>query len=254
MEPHRLPRALVVDDSREFRALLSRAMQKEQINCDVAEDGLVAEYMLEANRYDILLTDLRMPRKHGHQLIMEVLERDSPPLIVAMTGVMEPRLVSDLIKRGVADVIQKPLAFDVIAAKVKALLARQTEQRSPRAGIDGASMVAEEIGKASDAMRTQLADITSSFESAIRQLEHQKEELEEGFHGSLRILTNLFDQAGTAQGSHAARAEKLAGCMGEKLKLSADEQRTLVYAALLHDVGQFGMPDVPSDETALDVE
>ncbi|MCL4693908.1 MAG: response regulator [Candidatus Hydrogenedentes bacterium] len=238
-----MPRALVVDDSREFRALLSRALQKENINCDVAEDGVLAEYMLENNRYDLLLTDLRMPRKHGHQLITDVLSRPDPPLIVAMTGVIEPRLVADLIGRGVVDVIQKPLAFDVIAAKAKALLARHSARKSPTASVNGASMVAEEIGRATEAMRLQLAQVTASFESAIKDLERQKEDLEEGFHGSLRVLTNLFDQMETAYGSHAGRVEKLASRMAEKLGLKAGERRDLVYASLLHDVGQFGMPD-----------
>jgi response regulator RpfG family c-di-GMP phosphodiesterase len=243
MEPQRLPRALVVDDSRDFRALLSRALQKENFNCDVAEDGVCAEYMLENDRYDLLLTDLRMPRKHGHQLIIDVLGRPNPPIIIAMTGVMEPRLVADLIGRGVADVIQKPLAFDVIAAKAKAILARHTSQKSPHVSVDGASMIAEEIGKATNAMRSQLSEVTSSFDLAIKDLERQKEELEEGFHGSLRVLANLFDQMETAHGSHAGRVEKMTSAMADQLGMKADERRNLIYASLLHDVGQFGMPD-----------
>jgi response regulator RpfG family c-di-GMP phosphodiesterase len=243
MEPQRLPRALVVDDSRDFRALLARALQKEKFQCDVAEDGLLAEYMLENNRYDILLTDLRMPRKHGHQLIIDVLSRPDPPVIIAMTGVIEPRLVTDLIARGVADVIQKPLAFDVIAAKAKALLSRHNSQKTPHVSVDGASVVASELGKATNAMRAQLSEVTSSFEAAIKDLERQKEELEEGFHGSLRVLTNLFDQMETAHGSHAGRVEKMTSAMAEHLGLKVDERRNLIYASLLHDVGQFGMPD-----------
>ena len=124
-ESKQLPRALVVDDSQEFRALLARALQRERVNCDVAPDGQVAEQMLERSHYDILVTDLRMPRKHGHQLITDVMASKKPPMIVVMTGVVEPRLIADLISRGVVDVIQKPLEFDVMAAKIRALYERQ---------------------------------------------------------------------------------------------------------------------------------
>ncbi|MCC6486633.1 MAG: response regulator [Candidatus Hydrogenedentes bacterium] len=248
-EPRQLPRALVVDDSQEFRALLSRALQREGVNCDVAPDGLVAEQMLGLNCYDILVTDLRMPRKHGHQLITDVMASSNPPMIVVMTGVLEARLIADLISRGVRDVIQKPLAFDVMAAKIKALFERRAIGPSESAGAaagtgaGAATRVAEELGRATESMRAQLNDVTKSFESAIRDLERQKSDLEEGFHGSLRMLTNLFDKMGSAGGSHAGRVERMASLIGERLGLSRDEKRNLVFASLLHDVGQFGMPD-----------
>ena len=92
-------------------------------------------------------------------------------------------------------------------------------------------------------MRAQLSEVTNSFEAAIRDLERQKADLEEGFHGSLRMLTNLFDKMGSAGGSHAGRVERLASLIGDRLNLSRDEKRNIVFASLLHDVGQFGMPD-----------
>jgi response regulator RpfG family c-di-GMP phosphodiesterase len=92
-------------------------------------------------------------------------------------------------------------------------------------------------------MLAQLLEVTSSFETAIQDLEQQKEELEEGLHGSLRILTNLFDQTGATHGSHAGRVEKLAADIADKIGIKGNERRNVIYAALLHDVGQFGMPD-----------
>lgn len=242
-EPKQLPRALIVDDSQEFRALLSRALQRERVNCDVAPDGMVAEQMLGQNHYDILVTDLRMPRKHGHQLITDVMASKNHPMIVVMTGVVEPRLIADLIARGVVDVMQKPLAFDVMAAKIKALFERQAIQPAGITGAGSATRVAEELGRATESMRAQLNDVTKSFEAAIRDLERQKSDLEEGYHGSLRMLSNLFDQMGGAGGSHAGRVERMASLVGERLSLSREEKRNLVFASLLHDVGQFGMPD-----------
>ena len=65
-------RALVVDDEPQVRELTSRALARYRFQCDQACDG---EEALEAcNRvaYDAVVTDLRMPRRHGHSLAVEL--------------------------------------------------------------------------------------------------------------------------------------------------------------------------------------
>ena len=61
-----MTRALVVDDEPQVRTLVGRALVDEQIVCDFAEDGAAAQKKLEETRYDIVLTDLRMPNVNGH--------------------------------------------------------------------------------------------------------------------------------------------------------------------------------------------
>lgn len=234
-------RALIVDDSDDFRILTARALARERIQSDEAADGIVAENLLRIKRYDIILCDLRMPRKHGHKLIQELLDKPSPPAIIAITGLTEPRLVADLVSRGVIDVMQKPIIYDVFAAKLRAMLERR--ERFPEGRPSGSKEIASQIEETASRLRSELSGVTKSFESSIKSLERQKEDIEQGYLGSLRVLTNMINQFGETKGSHAGRVEEMSGWIAERCGLSADQVRDVKIAALLHDIGQFGMPD-----------
>lgn len=125
-------RALVVDDEPLVRDLTVRALAEQGFTCDAAGDGLEAQERLKGPPYDVVVTDLRMPNRHGHSLACELGSPDDHPVVVVLTGVAEPRLATDLIARGVEHVEFKPVDYRLFAAKIKGLAMR----RSKRAGAE----------------------------------------------------------------------------------------------------------------------
>ena len=256
--------ALVVDDEPEIRRLIARALRALGFSCDTAPDGESARKKLIIKKTDLLVTDLRMPIRHGHRLVVETLQRKSPPMIVVLTGLVEPAIASDIMSRGVADLVLKPCDADVCAAKWLAMLkfregaglagenqAESGSAASPRGGEDSVAVQLEETSRK---LRAQLREITSSFEDTITDLEKKHENLTAGFLGSIRLLTQLMRQFDGAESTHAARVERLAEGICERLSVSRDLLRNVRLASLLHDLGQFGMPDSvrvtpPSDMT-----
>lgn len=126
-------RALVVDDEVLIRQVTARALMREGFRCDVAADGVEAARLLAANQYDVVVTDLRMPNRHGHALLTDLLQRSERPVTIVVTGVLEPRLAKDLYARGVDDIVWKPVKPEFLALKVKTLIERRQEQSSPDA-------------------------------------------------------------------------------------------------------------------------
>lgn len=107
--------ALVVDDDPVARQIVIRTLAKAGFVCDTAIDGAQARQCLTSNRYDLLVTDLQMPHVNGHALCVELLEKSPRPAIVVLTGVLEPRLAQDLLKRGVDKVLFKPIDCEALA-------------------------------------------------------------------------------------------------------------------------------------------
>jgi DNA-binding response OmpR family regulator len=118
-------RALVVDDEAALRLLTVRELSRRGFDCDAARDGLQAMELVASRHYDVVVTDLRMPEMNGHLLAVELLNRESRPAVVVLTGVTEPKLAKDLIARGVDDILFKPIDQGVLAAKVRALVVRR---------------------------------------------------------------------------------------------------------------------------------
>lgn len=136
-------KALIVDDEPVARRAVIWALSNEDFACTPAADGEDAIDKLRWDQYDLIVTDLRMPNKHGHELIVELLADMPvpPPLIVVHSSVDHPRMVKDLILRGVDDVVPKPANYAAFAAKIRGVILRRnmqppdTQQRSAESEI-----------------------------------------------------------------------------------------------------------------------
>ncbi|GMU92009.1 MAG: hypothetical protein AMXMBFR4_10670 [Candidatus Hydrogenedentota bacterium] len=235
-------RALVIDDSREIRALIVKALTQEGIECTEAADGVMAANALRSRSFDLVTVDLVMPRAHGYSVITDLLEKPDPPVVIVVTGVTDGRMTRDLLRRGVTDVMYKPLVVDLFAAKAITLLERR-ESTPPSQDAKHAGRLPQQLEEVTASLQSQLELVQKSFQATIENLERQKEDLESGLLGSVRVLTNIIEQVGRFHGSHAVRVEKLANAIGQKTALSKQQLKDLKVAALLHDIGQFGMPD-----------
>ncbi len=124
-------RALVVDDESSIRKLIAAALRKKDFDCDDVADGDHATRLVAQSRYDVVITDLKMPRKNGHALALELLQREDRPLVVIYTGVLEPRLAGDLLSYGVDDIVYKPADFALMVTKIRAMVERRRRRPGP---------------------------------------------------------------------------------------------------------------------------
>src|SRR5262245_56824092 len=95
-------RALIVDDMKEMRDLISKALSKEGIDCQEVGDVVAASNAMRRGvRFDVVTVDLQMPGEHGHKLVTDLLAELHPPMVVVITGITDARILGDLIRRGV---------------------------------------------------------------------------------------------------------------------------------------------------------
>lgn len=119
-----MARILVVDDEEPVRALIARGLALDGHETMTAGDGGEGLEVLEAEggRFDLLLTDIRMPVMDGIALALAA-KRDFPDLtILLMTGYAEQRERAKSLDSIVADVLSKPFALAELRAKVNELL------------------------------------------------------------------------------------------------------------------------------------
>lgn len=123
------PLALVADDDEIARKLLVSVLRHEGFLCNSASDGEEASQLLETQTYDLVVTDLRMPHKHGHALSLEVLRKPNRPVLVVHTAVTEPSMTRDLLTRGVDDVLHKPTNYQAAAAKLRFMVDQRSQSQ-----------------------------------------------------------------------------------------------------------------------------
>jgi signal transduction histidine kinase len=102
-------RILIVDDEKGIRDVLSQAFtQFGDMEVELAESGAEALQKIERNRFDLVLTDLTMPKMNGLQLIDEISKNRPEIIIVLMSGEGTIDSALEGMRRGASDFITKP--------------------------------------------------------------------------------------------------------------------------------------------------
>lgn len=133
------PTLLIVDDEKPTRDGL-RAALEERYDVYVADDAKSAMELLEAENFDVLLTDFRLPNEDGLKLIARAKSLPKPPICILMTAYGSEELAVDAMKRGADDYIAKGrLQIDELEMRIaRALRHRnlETENVSLRQQLD----------------------------------------------------------------------------------------------------------------------
>lgn len=114
---------LVVDDNREIVYSISELLKYEGYNIVKAYDGMEALEAVEANKIDLILLDVMMPRLNGLSALMKLREHHKIPVIILSAKTEESDKVSGLVL-GADDYISKPYNSAELIARVKAQLRR----------------------------------------------------------------------------------------------------------------------------------
>ncbi len=106
-------RILVVEDNAQAQKQLQKLLEVDgQVQVDVADDGQSAlERLLERN-YSVVITDLRMPKLDGAQLIAEVQKRGIPVTVIVTTGHGSIDEAVRAMQAGAYDFLTKPIDID----------------------------------------------------------------------------------------------------------------------------------------------
>jgi DNA-binding NtrC family response regulator len=113
-------RALVVDDDSSLRYTVGGVLEHEKLEVDEAADGVEALARIEASNYDLVITDIQMPRMDGLELLNRIRMRPAPqPKVIIMTAHGSERLAVDVVRAGAFDYFRKPFEIEEMMVVVR---------------------------------------------------------------------------------------------------------------------------------------
>ena len=118
-------RILVVDDEASMRDVLSIMLHREGYQVDAAIDGAQAVKHLQDNSYDLVISDVQMPRMDGLQLLQHVRERSPDTVVIMITAFSSTEQAVEAMKQGAYDYIIKPFKNEEIRIVIKNALERK---------------------------------------------------------------------------------------------------------------------------------
>ncbi|MCW3103735.1 MAG: Fis family transcriptional regulator [Bacteroidetes bacterium] len=127
-----MAKILIIDDEKSIRKTLREILEYEKYQVDEASDGVEGLGMIQKERYDIVLCDIKMPKMDGIEVLEKVMQLsiDTPVVMVSGHGNIETAV--EAVKKGAFDFIAKPLDLNRLLVTIrnamdKSVLVKETK-------------------------------------------------------------------------------------------------------------------------------
>jgi DNA-binding response OmpR family regulator len=125
---------LLIDDDTLIRRSVARVLLQNGHEVVTAEDGLRGVELYRREKFDLIVTDIYMPRQEGIETILTLRREDSETRIIAIsgggrTGNMDALEMARLL--GADAIIEKPFRTDQLLAKIAAVMAEPRGAPAP---------------------------------------------------------------------------------------------------------------------------
>jgi DNA-binding NtrC family response regulator len=120
-----VPSVLIVDDEKHTREGLQQALA-DHYDVSVAANADEAFNLMDAQPFDVILTDLRMPGKSGLKIIDRALALPNQPAVLMMTAYGSIENAVDAMKRGAVDFLTKPVNLERLEVLIQRALKSRT--------------------------------------------------------------------------------------------------------------------------------
>ncbi|MBQ0041861.1 MAG: response regulator [Lachnospiraceae bacterium] len=208
---------LIVDDDPINIRNASRIL-KDDYKIMFALSGQAALNLMRAEVPDLVLLDLHMPEMNGFDVIdvMKKTPEWAEIPIVLLTADNDRGTEAEGLKRGALDFITKPFLDEIVKQRVKRLVELNHLQKQ----------------------------LQTEVEKQTRKAEERRMQVEELSFQTVHALADAIDAKDKYTNGHSGRVSAYATILAEALGWESDQVNELRYAALLHDVGKIGVPDV----------
>lgn len=215
-------RVLIVDDEVASRKMLATMLAQENISCETAAGAEEALQILATQPFDVVISDLQMPRVSGMQLLAEVRRRYPELAFLMGTGVDDVRVGVRAMREGADDYLVKPFESEIVMACLERAFQKKRLER--------------ELENYRSHLEEMVAVQTEKLQGALRQIESS-------YESTLEALGAAIDLRDSPTAGHSRRVFLYSLELGKGLSLAEQQLTGIRVGALLHDIGKLAIPD-----------
>lgn len=213
---------LYVEDEDDLREIMVTYLNKFFPHIDSATNGEEGINLYKKNQYDLVITDILMPKLNGIEMATEIKNMNEQQNIIIISAYSDTKDFIESIKLGIDGYVLKPIDFE----QLNSILFK----------------IAEKIHTYKENIEYQknLEQLVLKKTENIQQLEDAKVE---NYKETIYALVQMIEKRDTYTGGHSLRVASYSKLIGEKLNLDSDICENIYLAGILHDIGKIAIPD-----------
>lgn len=121
-----MPKILIIDDEKSIRKTLREILEYEKYIVDEATEGMEGIALLQKEKYDVILCDIKMPKMDGIEVLDKITQShgDIPVVMISGHGTIETAV--EAVKKGAFDFIAKPLDLNRLLVTIRNAMDKST--------------------------------------------------------------------------------------------------------------------------------
>src|ERR1043166_8133458 len=207
------PYCLIVDDEPRLRQVMVHLMRSDGFQCIEAENGVDALEQLACFPVTLVLSDLRMPKMSGSELLREIRSRYPDTAVVMITAVADVEVAVNCLAIGAADYVIKPYQLEDVRARVAQALEK----------------------------RRMVLELRAYRESLEERVAAQASRLEELFLASVQSLAEALELKDPYTRGHSIRVSEYSSVIAQTMGLDGEMLRQIELGGHVHDIGKIGV-------------
>ena len=121
-----MPKILIIDDEKAIRRTIREILEFEKYNVDEAEDGQQGLDMALKGNYDVILSDIKMPKLDGTELLNKLMAHGTESSLIMMSGHGNIETAVDAVKKGAFDYLAKPIDLNRLLVTIRNAMDKST--------------------------------------------------------------------------------------------------------------------------------
>lgn len=127
-----MPKILIIDDEKSIRKTLREILEYEKYQVDEATEGMEGISLIQKEKYDVVLCDIKMPKMDGIDVLEKITESNADIPVVMISGHGTIETAVEAVKKGAFDFIAKPLDLNRLLVTIrnamdKSVLVKETK-------------------------------------------------------------------------------------------------------------------------------
>lgn len=243
---------LLVDDEENILRSLQRILRKEPYDIRTAASGEEALALLDEQKFDLVISDARMPGMDGPTLLAEIKKKWPWCIRILLTGYADINSTIKAINDGqIYRYISKPWDDEELKLVIRQALAFQYSERRRLALEKLTRKQNKELQALNAGLEEKVQARTEELKEAADMLDVAYKELKHSYVTTTEVFSTLINKRLPANRQPNAKVIGLVKAYAEYHQLDEDLSRDLYMAAALYNLGKLSWPDelfkAPSD-------
>ncbi len=239
------PTVLFVDDEENILKALQRLTMDEEFETEIAGSGDAGlQKLTTLKQVALIVSDQRMPGMNGAEFLQQSQQLAPDAIRMLLTGYSDISAAADAINKGGASrYLNKPWNDDDLLQTLRGAVATwqlAQENRRLQAIVQAQN---EELKQWNENLKNRVLQQTTAIRKKADDLNEALIQLKHNYNGMISAFSSLVEMRGQRIQQHARNVSELATAAAREYGLMPEEVETVRIAAMLHDIGEIGIPE-----------